>query len=240
MPGASVTPASRSGRCRAAPRSWSAGSATRPAASAARRRSWDDRNIDQERAEGGQPVGEPDPGVGSRANPAALNAVIEVASAATATTRCACRGRRLSRDSGTCAQEHRWRRPRCGDRLGQWRPPARALSGSQGPRRAPRHAARKLSCSTLHVGGGQDEAQPGSQPWRVPGEQLPQRSVVAGGHRGDQLVVVHCFSIAFGRQQVHRRRQLPGICSAAASLPDAAAKYSAVTVVAALTGRNHG
>jgi hypothetical protein len=41
---------------------------------------------------------------------------------------------------------------------------------------------------------------------RVPCEQLPQRGIVAARHRGDQLIVVHRFSIAFWRQQVHRHR----------------------------------
>jgi hypothetical protein len=42
----------------------------------------------------------------------------------------------------------------------------------------------------------------------VPGEQLPQRGIVAARHRGDQLIVVHRFSIAFRQQQVHPRGKL--------------------------------
>jgi hypothetical protein len=33
----------------------------------------------------------------------------------------------------------------------------------------------------------------------VPGEQLPQRRIVAARHRGNQLIVVHRISIAFRR-----------------------------------------
>jgi hypothetical protein len=36
----------------------------------------------------------------------------------------------------------------------------------------------------------------------MPREQLPQPSVVTARHRGDQLVVVHRFSIALWRQPV--------------------------------------
>jgi hypothetical protein len=43
---------------------------------------------------------------------------------------------------------------------------------------------------------------------RVLCEQLPQRGIVADRHRSDQLIVVHRFSIAFRRQQVHQRRKL--------------------------------
>jgi hypothetical protein len=41
----------------------------------------------------------------------------------------------------------------------------------------------------------------------MPREQLPQPSVVTTGHRGDQLVVIHRFSIAFCRQPDSLRRQ---------------------------------
>jgi hypothetical protein len=40
----------------------------------------------------------------------------------------------------------------------------------------------------------------------VPGEQLPQRHVVAAGHARDQLVVVHHLSIAASADQVHQQR----------------------------------
>src|ERR1035437_9020604 len=56
-------------------------------------------------------------------------------------------------------------------------------------------------------GGGQHHAQPGGQPRRVPGKQLPQRGVVAGCHPRDQ-VIVHRFSIAMRRQPVHGGYQI--------------------------------
>jgi hypothetical protein len=37
----------------------------------------------------------------------------------------------------------------------------------------------------------------------VPGEQLPQRRVVAARQAGDQLIVIHRFSIAVRRLPVH-------------------------------------
>ena len=40
-------------------------------------------------------------------------------------------------------------------------------------------------------------------------EQLPQRGVVAARHRGDQLIVVHRFSIASRRQPVHASGEIP-------------------------------
>jgi hypothetical protein len=47
---------------------------------------------------------------------------------------------------------------------------------------------------------------PGSQPRRVPQEQLSQPSVVTARHRGDQLIVVHtpllrCGGTWFAEQQ---------------------------------------
>jgi hypothetical protein len=37
----------------------------------------------------------------------------------------------------------------------------------------------------------------------MPGEQGQQRRVIARRHRGDQRIVVHCFSMASRSQPVH-------------------------------------
>ena len=85
------------------------------------------------------------------------------------------------------------------------RSPTASRRGALGPvatRAAPDREERLLQ-HVLHVGRGQHRAQPGRQPRRVPAEQLPQRRVVAGRYPGDQLVVVHCLSIAPRDRPVH-------------------------------------
>jgi len=71
------------------------------------------------------------------------------------------------------------------------------------PARAPPHRQKSFLQNVLDVTSWQHTAQPGSEPRRVPGEQFPQRGVVTACHGGDQLVVVHCFSIALCVLQVH-------------------------------------
>lgn len=57
----------------------------------------------------------------------------------------------------------------------------------------------------LHVGRGQQGAQPDGQPRCVPAEQVPQSGVVADRYPGDQLVVIHRPSIASRAGPVHLR-----------------------------------
>ena len=43
----------------------------------------------------------------------------------------------------------------------------------------------------------------------MPGEQFPERGVITARHGGDQLVVIHCFSIALRRHPVRPAAKFP-------------------------------
>ena len=91
---------------------------------------------------------------------------------------------------------------------------ARPAAG-RSPRSRPRRSLRPVTAGArpdreegllqhvLDVRRGEHRPEPGGQPRRVPAEQLPQRRVVAAGHPGDQLLVVHRLSIASSRPRVH-------------------------------------
>jgi len=64
------------------------------------------------------------------------------------------------------------------------------------------HCEENLLQNVLNIGSWQHQPQPCRQPGRVPGEQLAQSDVVAGRYPSDE-VVVHRFSIALMRPEVH-------------------------------------
>ena len=108
----------------------------------------------------------------------------------------------------------------------------RAMPHSQAPRspragslRAPRQAARNVSCNTSSTSAaGKPGAQPRGEPGRVANEQLTQRRIIAFRKTADQLVIVHhllcCILRAFGSRDPKRLSQRrPGVGTAQAG-PD--------------------